>query len=130
VISKAFRAPFAVATVVVVDTVAILVSNAIDAADLYFDPADEIAQGIVSKDKPYVTLLYGLLSAQAVRRCASMWMRCWGLVTRQLANYRSHGVQGESGLHVARSRSIDSRTRRSACAFTALAAHRYVPTRR
>src|SRR4051794_28292024 len=53
---------------IMVDTEPIEVSTLIDPEDLYHDPDDEFAQGIVSEDKPHVTLLYGLISSGPANR--------------------------------------------------------------
>lgn len=45
---------------IMLDVEPIEVSSVIDPEDLYHDPEDEFAQGVISEDSPHVTLLYGL----------------------------------------------------------------------
>jgi 2'-5' RNA ligase len=70
---------------IMVDTDPIEVSSIIDEAHLYFDPADEFAQGIVSEDTPHVTLLYGLLSGgPAMRKHVDAVLGDWSIDSVQI----------------------------------------------
>jgi len=53
---------------IMLDVEPIEVSSLFDPEDLYFDPEDTFAQGIISEDKPHVTLLYGLISSGLANR--------------------------------------------------------------
>jgi len=78
---------------IMVDTEPIEVSSVIDPADLYHDPEDEFAQGVISEDAPHVTLLYGLLSSgQAMRKHVDTVLNGWDLGSVQ--KYLSHSVRG------------------------------------
>jgi hypothetical protein len=70
---------------IMLDVEPIEVSSVIDAEDLYRDPEDEFAQGIISEGTPHVTLLYGLLSSgQAMRKHVTTVLDGWSLDSVQI----------------------------------------------
>ena len=72
---------------IMVDTEPIEVSSVIDPADLYHDPEDEFAQGVISEAMPHVTLLYGLLSSgQAMRKHVDTVLNGWELGSVQITS--------------------------------------------
>ena len=72
------------------DTEPIEVTSVIDPEDLYFDPEDTFAQGIISEDAPHITLLYGLLSSgQAMRKHVDAVLNGWELGSVQIVGVTS-----------------------------------------
>src|SRR5664279_5771365 len=80
---------------IMVDIEPIEVSSVIDPEDLYFDPEDTFAQGIISEDTPHVTLLQRPGDAEA-RHDRLGW-----LGARERSDNRSHLVRRKPGLHPA-----------------------------
>ena len=75
---------------IMVDTEPIEVSSVIDPEDLYHDPEDEFAKGVISEDAPHVTLLYGLLSSgPAMRKHVDTVMQGWSLDSVQITGVTS-----------------------------------------
>src|SRR5664279_1917340 len=67
------------------DTEPIEVSSVIDPEDLYHDPEDEFAQGVVSEDMPHVTLMYGLLSSgPAMQKHVDAVLNGWSIDSVQI----------------------------------------------
>lgn len=72
---------------IMLDTEPIEVGSLIDPEDLYTDPEDEFAQGIISESTPHVTLLYGLISSgQAMRKHVDAVLAGWELGSVQIVH--------------------------------------------
>src|ERR1700712_5021902 len=72
---------------IMLDVEHIEVSSLIDPEDLYHDPEDEFAQGIISEGTPHVTLLYGLISSgPALRKHVDVVLSGWALDSVQITS--------------------------------------------